>query len=93
MRTIRIDEAITQSAEELRQVTDQLQVLLTAAAQGKNLSISKELCVTVRCPCRKRFRETLVETINALDETKKSFKSKKLAELRQKLIATLADQE
>lgn len=93
MHTVKIGDAISQSAEELHQAAGQLQALLTAVAQGKDLDISKELCVTVRCPCRKHFRETLIETINTLDETKKSFKSKKLAELRQKLIATLASQD
>lgn len=48
-------------------------------------------CAGADCPCRRVLRSTLMESIAILEGTRKSFKSRQLAELRQKLLRTLAE--
>lgn len=38
-----------------------------------------------------RFKQTLVETIEVLESTRKSFKSRQIEQLRKKLVRTLAE--
>lgn len=42
-------------------------------------------------PTRKFFRKVIAETIEVLEETKKAFKSKRLEELRKKLMDVLKE--
>lgn len=93
MSETRLEEAIAEGVEDLRQAADQLQALLAAASSGEETSISREVCVAIHCPCRRLLRQTLVETISVLDDTRKSFKSKQLAVLRHALIERLANYE
>jgi len=48
-------------------------------------------CHNVSCPHIRKLRVTLADTIVALEETRKAFKSKQLEELRKKLIGVLAE--
>lgn len=48
-------------------------------------------CAGADCPCRQVLRSTLMESIAILEDTRKSFKSRQLAELRRKLLRTLAE--
>jgi len=48
-------------------------------------------CAGADCPCRRVLRTTLMESISILEDTRKSFKSRQLAELRRKLLRTLAE--
>ena len=41
------------------------------------------------CPHRRKLRQVIVETVEVLEKTKKSFKSKQLKRLREKLMAEL----
>lgn len=41
------------------------------------------------CPHRKRLQRVIVETVEVLEKTKKSFKSKQLKRLREKLMREL----
>ena len=43
------------------------------------------------CPQKQRLKETLLETIQVLEESRKGFKSKQLETLRKKLIEVLAE--
>lgn len=47
-------------------------------------------CVS-RCPYKQRLKDTLLETIQVLEESRKAFKSKQLETLRKKLIKVLAE--
>ena len=87
---MKISEAITHSAKELEQTIEQHRKLLDAVVKADGKLFSKEVCVSVKCPCRKELREVLSETIAVLDDTRRSFKSRQLAALRQKLIQVLA---
>ena len=46
-------------------------------------------CSTPDCQHKKLFYKVLLETIEVLEETKKSFKSKRLEELRKRLLEVL----
>lgn len=48
-------------------------------------------CSTPDCQHKKLFHRVLLETIEVLEETKKSFKSKRLEELRKRLTEVLKE--
>jgi len=50
-----------------------------------------EPCSMADCPYKKLFHRVLLETIEVLEETKKSFKSKRLEELRKRLTEVLKE--
>lgn len=54
---------------------------------GKTISY----CPLVDCKPREKYRAALVEAVRMLEETRRSFKSKQLEELRKKLQAVLAE--
>jgi len=43
------------------------------------------------CPYRQKLKETLLETIQVLEDSRKAFKSKQIETLRKKLIQVLAE--
>ncbi len=45
------------------------------------------------CPYYRCYRALLWETVRVLEETRRSFKSKQLAALRQKILTFLAEEE
>ena len=45
------------------------------------------------CPYYRCYRMILWEVVHVLEETKKNFRSKRLAELRRKLLTFLAEEE
>lgn len=47
-------------------------------------------CVST-CPYKQKLKDTLLETIQVLEESRKAFKSKQLEVLRKKLIEVLAE--
>jgi hypothetical protein len=48
-------------------------------------------CIFSDCPHKKRLKEVLAETIEVLEDTKQAFKSKRLEELRKRLMQVLAE--
>jgi hypothetical protein len=86
-----ISDTLRASAEELRRLAEQHERLLERVTARGEVNCSQEICASLQCSCRRVLRETLTETINVLDDTRRAFKSKQLAELRKKLIATLAE--
>ncbi len=72
-------------------VERQQAVLLTMLGESKRPTLTS--CVTPDCPHRKLFSRVLLETIEGLEETRKSFKSKRLEELRTTLIRVLKEAE
>jgi hypothetical protein len=88
---VAIGKVVADSVEELDLLFDRHKRLLSAAL-ADGVEVHQDKCVSLRCPCRQLLRETVLETIMALDETRKSFKSKQLAVLRLKLVQLLAEQ-
>ena len=91
MSKVVIDKAVSDSVAELDLLFDRHKQLL-AVALADGVEIRQDKCVSLMCPCRRLLRETVAEMIAALDETRKSFKSRQLALLRHKLVRLLAEQ-
>jgi hypothetical protein len=49
-------------------------------------------CSRSQCRHKQKLKETLVETIEALEKTRAAFKSKQIEALRKKLIRVLAEE-
>ncbi len=86
---IRIIESCTRDLHA--RVERQQSVLLAMLGETKTPPLNT--CVTPDCPHRKQFSRVLLETIEGLEETRKSFKSKRLEELRAKLMRVLKETE
>lgn len=76
------------TVEELRRGIDHCRRLLGSESDGEDAA-----CASARSHCEHqvRLRETLLYTIAVLEGTRKSFKSRELAELRHRLISVLAE--
>ncbi len=85
---VRIIERSTHDLHD--RVNMQQSVLLTILGKIKNPT-SFEHCSMADCPHKKLFHRVLLETIEVLEETKKSFKSKRLEELRKRLMEALKE--
>ena len=55
-------------------------------------SVDVDKCASPECRHKQRLRETLVETIEALEKTRATFKSKLIEALRKKLFAVLTEE-
>jgi hypothetical protein len=84
-----IQDAIIQSAEDLRLRVAEHQRLLRQHQEGQVLN--GETCLMLDCPCRKKLRRTVSDAIEVLEETRRAFKSKQLEQLRKKLVGVLAE--
>ena len=82
---------IEKSAQDLHdRVNMQKYVLLNVLGRVKDKA-PVELHTGVDEPSRKLLRKVLAETIEVLEETKKAFKSKRLEELRKRLMDVLKE--
>lgn len=77
---------IERSTKELHDRIDMQKYLLLNVLGRAGKSVPTDLGLELDAPTRKFFKKVLVETIEALEETKKAFKSKKLEELRKRLM-------
>jgi putative ribosome biogenesis GTPase RsgA len=89
MTTIDILKA---SARELQQRADEHQRLLSAAIEENDIRRMLDSCHLSDCPHRHELKNTLLEAISVLEETRKAFKSKQLETLRKKMIQVLAEE-
>ena len=85
---IKIIERYTRDLHD--RVDMQQSVLLTVLGKIKSPP-PMDPCSTPDCQHKKLFYRVLLETIEILDETKKSFKSKRLEELRKRLTDLLKE--
>jgi hypothetical protein len=84
---------IDTSTEELHQRIDMHRYLM-ATILDKKVSENKVRNVLVPDPHREsRLKESIKETIEVLEETRKAFKSKRLEVLRKKLTDVLIESE
>jgi hypothetical protein len=91
-RGLSMDEYVRQVTNEITsRVEHQRDVLLKhledSATSGEKISY----CPLVDCTPREKYRAALIEAVRVLEETRRSFKSKQLEELRKKLQAVLAE--
>lgn len=86
-------EVIDKSAEDLHKQIDMHRYLMAAVLDKK---ISENKLYNLHLPASQyelRLKEAIKEAIEELEETKKSFKSKRLETLRKKLTSVLIESE
>jgi hypothetical protein len=82
-------EVLEQSLAELQSQVAKHQELVKTVFEGRTLDAS---CVWSDCHHQQVLLSLLVETVQVLDETRKSFKSKQLEQLRKRLLSVLTEQ-
>jgi hypothetical protein len=86
-----IEEYADRIAEELHERVDhQRRVLRQLLVDGPGSPDRQAYCPLVDCTRLSRLQEALRETIEVLEETRGSFKSKRLEVMRRKLVEILA---
>lgn len=84
-------ELLIRNLEDIRlKLEDQGRLLCSLTLLGES---PESLRVPSRSTRDRRLKETMLEAIKVLEESRKSFKSKRLETLRLKLIEALADSE
>ena len=84
-------ELLNRNLEDIRlKVEEQGRLLNCLTKSGAPADFS--YCVSL-CAGERRLKETLLETIQVLEESRKAFKSKRLEALRKKLIQALSETE
>jgi hypothetical protein len=86
-----IEEYVDRITEEMHQrVEHQRHIFKQVLAGGASPADRQEYCPLIDCARLSRLQAALQETIEVLDETRSSFKSKRLEVMRRKLIGILA---
>lgn len=96
-----VRELIEQSAEDLRRRVEEHRRLVASVLDKSDEADDgtegteglSEMRFSLSCPHRRKLRETITETIEVLEGTRKAFKSRQLELLRKKLIRVLAECE
>ena len=79
-------ELIERSLNELAEQVQKHQQLVKTVMEGCSLP---QGCVWNDCHHQQTLLNLIVETVQVLDETRKSFKSKQLEQLRKRLLSVL----
>lgn len=82
-------EALGKSVRDIQARLREHERLLECLRDGCGGSVSS--CLSFDCRHATVLRETLVETIEVLDDSRRAFKSPRLETLRKKLIRLLAE--
>jgi hypothetical protein len=83
---------INRSTEELHQKIDMQHYLMTTLLEKKvGDETVKQLVLPISSPDENRLKQAIKETIDVLEESRKSFKSKRLEVLRKKLTQVLIE--
>ncbi len=89
---LRLDQYVDRLAEEIHQrVEHQRSVVKKLLCATDDKSLRAPYCPLVNCPRLENLRSVLRETIQVLEDTKRSFKCKQLEVMRKKLIDSLED--
>jgi hypothetical protein len=81
-----VDKLTAELHERIEHQRNVLKCLLSAESDSERIAY----CPIVDCPRLKKLRDVLGETIHVLEETRSSFKSKRLEVMRKKLRDILA---
>ena len=77
---------------ELTEIKTRLGHLESMMGGGPEISLAGwAVCPRTGCAHKQQLKQTLLETIEALDESRKAFRSRQLELLRKKLTAVLAE--
>jgi hypothetical protein len=92
MTSMDLREYVSQISKQLTErIEHQRDVLLKFVEESKNSDRPIDYCPLIDCRSKKRLKEGLREAVLILAETRQSFKSRRLEELRLKLEALLAE--
>jgi hypothetical protein len=87
-----LKEYVSEMSRELTERLAHLQsVVERVAAENEAAGHPIEFCPLVDCRARRRYRVAVQEAVKVLDETRRSFKSRQLEELRRMLEAVLIE--
>ena len=86
-----INDLMIKSLNDIQARLDEHRLILESRGEGETPSFLKR-CLP-GCPHERCLRTTLLETIEALEESRKAFKSKQLEALRKKLLRILAEMQ
>lgn len=82
-------ELLTKNLEGIQVMLKDHGCLLNCLKEGVDTPVLRQSVSA--CPHKQRLKETLLEAIQVLEESRKAFKSKQLEALRKKLIEVLAE--
>lgn len=82
-------EALAKSVRDIQARLKEHEQLLECLREGSGGSVSD--CLSFDCRHAALLRETLVEAIDVLEDSRRAFKSPRLEALRKKLIRALAE--
>lgn len=82
-------ELLTKNIEDIQVMLKDHKCLLNYLTEGGDTPVLHQ-CV-LACPHKLKLKETLLEAIKVLEESRKAFKSKQLEALRKKLIEVLVE--
>ncbi len=82
-------ELLARNLGELQSILKDHECLLNHLKAGDQEPLL-QLCIS-GCPHKHRMKETLLEAVQVLEESRKAFKSKQLEALRKKMIEVLAE--
>ena len=87
---LRLDQYVDRLAEEIHQrVEHQRSVIKKVLCTPDDKSLCPAYCPLVDCPRLENLRSVLRETIHVLEDTRRSFKCRRLEVMRKKLIESL----
>jgi len=82
-------DLLTRHLQDIQMMLNEHANLLNSVNEGGDIPVLHK-CFSA-CPYKQRLKETLLETIQVLEESRKAFKSRQLEALRKKLIEVLAE--
>ncbi|OPY13089.1 MAG: hypothetical protein A4E69_01859 [Syntrophus sp. PtaB.Bin138] len=83
-------DLLARNLEEIQAALKDQENLLDGLRKGGGIPVLSS-CVSGSCPHRHKFKETLLDAISVLEESRKSFRSKQLEALRKKLTRVLGE--
>ncbi|SEM64300.1 hypothetical protein SAMN04489760_12930 [Syntrophus gentianae] len=83
-------DLLARNLEEIQAALKDQESLLDCLRKGGDIPVLSS-CVSGSCPHRQKFKETLLDAISVLEESRKSFRSKQLEALRKKLTRVLVE--
>lgn len=93
-RPVSIAEYLARTTAEMEERLAQHRVLLRALLEEESdaaQAARRPTCLLMDCPRQRRLRNALVDVIEVLEETRRSFKSRQLEALRRRVVAALVD--
>jgi CheY-like chemotaxis protein len=86
-----MDWYLDQAVDNMAKLTGGLQRMLSEVRKRKGEKLDDNICALLECPRLTLYESTLRDTIDVLERTKRSFKSKELGMLRERIRKVLGE--